>query len=356
AEIPKIDIRSATATVAEGATLPTFLTVTRTGSLVEPLEVGFIIRGGAEFETDYTLDGYAQTNIVDGKFYFPAGLNQVQIEVAIQEDDVFEGIEQIMLRVNPGIIPDMGKVPPPLWYAGSINMQTKYYQSTYDWMPGRFGKLMLDIEDNDPPALPLVTVALIDGFANENGRDVAIVELVRVGDISGALEIPYVISGSAENNLDYVEIPDHFTFEAGQARGLIVIRPNEDRYIEGIENLVLTVAPGDTFSMAAPVEAEILIIDNEFPVISIAAVDALAMEEEENAGDNRARLLVSRTGDHYGELTVNYLVSGSASKGLDYEPLSGSVVIRAGDISAVIRVTAEEDSEAEGDEYVGGHI
>ena len=113
-----------------------------------------------------------------------------------------------------------------------------------------------------------------------------------------------------------------------------MIRPNEDRYIEGIENLVLTVAPGDTFLMAAPVEVEILIIDNEFPVISIAAVDAVAMEEEENDGDNRARLLVSRTGDHSGDLTVNYLVSGSANKGLDYEPLSGSVVIRAGDISA----------------------
>ena len=135
-----------------------------------------------------------------------------------------------------------------------------------------------------------------------------------------------------------------------------MIRPNEDRYIEGIENLVLTVAPGDTFSMAAPVEAEILIIDNEFPVLSIAAVDAVAMEEEENDGDKRARLLGSRTGDHSGDLTVNYLVSGSASKGLDYEPLSGSVVIPAGAISAGIRVTAEEDSEAEGDEYVVVHI
>ncbi|SVA59919.1 uncharacterized protein METZ01_LOCUS112773, partial [marine metagenome] len=284
AEIPKIDIHSSVATVTEGAALPTFLTVTRTGSLVEPLEVDFIIGGAAEFETDYTLLGYAQTNIAEGKFYFPAGLNQAQIEVKVEDDDVFEGIEQIMLRINPGIIPDMGKTAPPGWYASSINMQTNYYQSTYDWMPGRFGKLTLGIEDNDPPGLPEVTVTLIDGFANENGRDVAIVEMVRVGDSSESLEIPYVISGSAENNLDYIEIPDHFTFEAGQAKGLIVIRPNEDRYIEGIENLVLTVAPGDTFSMAASVEAEILIIDNEFPVISIAAVDAVAMEEEENDG------------------------------------------------------------------------
>ena len=67
-------------------------------------------------------------------------------------------------------------------------------------------------------------------------------------------------------------------------------------------------------------------------------------------------MLVYRSGDHSEDLTVNYLVSGSASKGLDYEPLSGSVVIPAGDISAGIRITANEDSEAEGDEYVVVHI
>ena len=87
AEIPKINIYSPVSTVAEGATLPTFLTVTRTGSLVNPLEVDFIMMGKAAYETDYTLAGYAQTNIAEGKFYFPAGLNQTQIEVKIQDDD-----------------------------------------------------------------------------------------------------------------------------------------------------------------------------------------------------------------------------------------------------------------------------
>ena len=49
-------------------------------------------------------------------------------------------------------------------------------------------------------------------------------------------------------------------------------------------------------------------------------------------------------------------MSGSGKKCLDYGPLGGSVVIPAGDISAGIRVIAEEDSEAEWDEYVVVHI
>ena len=180
-ETPKINIYSPVSTVAEGATLPTFLTVTRTGNVMDPLEVDFIMSGEAAYGTDYELGGYAQTNIAEGKFYFPAGLNQAQIEVKVVNDDFYEGLEEIVLRINPGVIPGMGKLTPPGWYAGSINMQTNYYQSTYDWMPGRSGKLTLDIEDNDPPGLPLLSVTVIDGFANENGRDVAIVEFVRGG-------------------------------------------------------------------------------------------------------------------------------------------------------------------------------
>ena len=107
AEIPKINIHSPVSTVAEGATLPTFLTVTRTGNLMDPLEVGFIMSGEAAYETDYELGGYAQTNIAEGKFYFPAGLNQAQIEVKVVNDDFYEGLEEIMLRIEPGIIPGM---------------------------------------------------------------------------------------------------------------------------------------------------------------------------------------------------------------------------------------------------------
>jgi hypothetical protein len=198
AEIPKINIYSPVSTVAEGATLPTFLTVTRTGSLLNPLEVGFIMSGEAAYETDYALDGYAQTNIAEGKFYFPAGLNRAQIEVQVVNDEFYEGVEQIMLRIDPGVMPDSGKTTPPGWYVGSINMQDKYYQSTYDWMPGRSGKLTLDIEDDDPPGLPQLSVTVIDGFANENGRDVAIVEFAREGNNTDPLEVSYVISGKGK--------------------------------------------------------------------------------------------------------------------------------------------------------------
>ena len=89
--------------------------------------------------------------------------------------------------------------------------------------------------------------------------------------------------------------------------------------------------------------------------MSIAAVDAVAMEEEDFDGDNLANLVVTRTGDYSEDLTVNYLVSGTAKK-TDYRPLSGSVLIPAGEITGQIVIQAVEDNDVEGDEHVVVHI
>ena len=190
-EIPKINIMATNPSTAEGQGLPTFLTVTRTGNLMQPLEVDFVMEGNATYEADYELKGFAQTNIADGKFYFPAGLNQAQIEIRVADDENYEGTEQISLRIKPWIITGSGKTMPPDWYIDSINLQTNYYQSTWDWMPGRAGKITLDLDDNDLPTKPQVTFVVVDEFASENGRDVAILEVKRMGDVTQSLDVPY---------------------------------------------------------------------------------------------------------------------------------------------------------------------
>ena len=126
-------------------------------------------------------------------------------------------------------------------------------------------------------------------------------------------------------------------------------------YVEGIEEVALTMVESELYTFGAKSKAQVLIIDNELPIISIAAVDAVAMEEEDFEGDNLANLVVTRTGDYSSDLTVNYLVSGTAKK-TDYRPLSGSVLIPAGEITAEIVIQAVEDNDVEGDEHVVVHI
>ncbi|MSQ24531.1 MAG: hypothetical protein EXR58_08330 [Chloroflexi bacterium] len=84
------------------------------------------------------------------------------------------------------------------------------------------------------------------------------------------------------------------------------------------------------------------------PVVSIRASDRTASEP----GTNPGAFTVTRTGDTRTSLTVGYTVSGTATTGVDYTALSGSVVIPAGARTATILVTPLDDLTIERPETV----
>jgi len=80
---------------------------------------------------------------------------------------------------------------------------------------------------------------------------------------------------------------------------------------------------------------------------SIAATDASASE----SGDT-GTVTITRIGSTANALTVNYTTSGTATNGSDYNNLSGSITIPVGSSSVSIPITAINDTEFEGDEYL----
>ncbi len=73
--------------------------------------------------------------------------------------------------------------------------------------------------------------------------------------------------------------------------------------------------------MAAPINVTV-----DAPVVTITTSGAGEAIEGGGAG----KALVQRTGDTTLPLTVLYKVEGSAKPGVEYQPLSGSVIIPAG--------------------------
>jgi hypothetical protein len=69
-------------------------------------------------------------------------------------------------------------------------------------------------------------------------------------------------------------------------------------------------------------------------------------------GTNNAVFVVHRDGPTNADLVVNYEIGGTASNGVDYAALSGSLTILAGRGSAQIVITAIDDSFVEGIETV----
>ena len=83
-------------------------------------------------------------------------------------------------------------------------------------------------------------------------------------------------------------------------------------------------------------------------LVTLNAADVLAAE----AGLDRASFRVSRGGDLSLPLTVNYSVSGTATAGADYAPLTGSVTFAANEKTAFIQVVPVNDMAVENDETI----
>ncbi|MEA5568200.1 phytase [Anabaena sp. UHCC 0399] len=84
------------------------------------------------------------------------------------------------------------------------------------------------------------------------------------------------------------------------------------------------------------------------PVVSIAATTENATEAETTAATFR----VSRVGNTSKSLTINYTVDGTASNGSDYDNLTGTANIAAGQTYVDIVVTPVDDALVEGNETV----
>jgi hypothetical protein len=84
------------------------------------------------------------------------------------------------------------------------------------------------------------------------------------------------------------------------------------------------------------------------PMVRVTVDDAAATE----AGPTGGALRFSRTGDPGSALEVAYTVSGTATSGSDFQPLSGFVTIPEGSVDAVVAITPLDDSVYEVPESV----
>ncbi|MBL9202558.1 MAG: DUF1800 family protein [Opitutaceae bacterium] len=84
------------------------------------------------------------------------------------------------------------------------------------------------------------------------------------------------------------------------------------------------------------------------PTVTIAATRSAASENGTATGE----FTITRTGDTFAALTVNYGISGSATNSIDYPPLLGTVTIPAGAASATITLTPAADTVIEPSETV----
>jgi len=96
---------------------------------------------------------------------------------------------------------------------------------------------------------PVVTIHTIDGTAREQSPfidippDLALLQVQRDGSVEHALKVFYRVGGTAENGVDYVELPSVVEIPAGAKHADIVIEPIDDDLAEGDEIVVVKLLP-----------------------------------------------------------------------------------------------------------------
>ncbi len=106
-----------------------------------------------------------------------------------------------------------------------------------------------------------ITIAATDPNAAEAGPDPGVFTFTRTGDTTNALAVNFTIGGTAMPGLDYSSIGSSVTIPAGQATATVTVTPIFDALFEGSEIVILTLAPGDGYTVGSPDTATVTIAD-----------------------------------------------------------------------------------------------
>ena len=135
------------------------------------------------------------------------------------------------------------------------------------------------------------------------------------------------------NNSGWVDVP------AGATEAQLDIQLIDDRIAEQDELVVFGLFYSSDYAIANPSFYELTITGQNKPVARISAGDATRRE-----GQTATVTVALDDPAPAGGVTLSYRVSGSASSGSDYDALSGTVTVPAGQRNARIQIVTKVDS------------
>jgi Subtilase family/Domain of unknown function (DUF4114)/Calx-beta domain/PA-IL-like protein len=176
------------------------------------------------------------------------------------------------------------------------------------------------------------------------------------GDNTKPETVYYSVSGSATNGSDYNALSGYATIPAGQTSVNVPINVIDDAIVENPENVTINLSSSSNYSLGSSTSGTVLIYDNDVPTkstISLSTSDWYASETSPSATPNPGKFTVTRAGGNNSKAeTVYYSVTGTAANGGDYNYLSGSATISAGQTSVDIPINVFNDSLYEATEFV----
>jgi hypothetical protein len=106
----------------------------------------------------------------------------------------------------------------------------------------------LTIEDTTPLDLPRLSVFAGVDLPKEHPPTTGHFRIEREGSTNDALQVFYTLSGTAQNGMDFLQLPEVVGLPAGASNVLVEVLPVDDDLAEGNEFVVLSLSPSPDFS------------------------------------------------------------------------------------------------------------
>ena len=329
ASIDILDADGATISIAgttdgnEAGPVDGVFTLTQSTVAVSDTDISYTVAGTATAGTDYTA--------LSGTVTIPAGSTTATIDVTgIVLDSLIEGTETVTVTLtaitasDPGIIID----------AANDNDA-------------------IDILDGDSATVSIAGTT--DG--NEAGPVDGVFTVTQTTIAVSDTVLTYSAGGTATAGTDYTALSGTVTIPGGSTSAAIdVTGIVADSLVEGPETVVITLTgitssdPGITIDAANDNDA-IDILDGDGATVSIAPTT-----DGDETGPVDGVFTLTQSTVAVSDTDISYTVAGTATAGVDYTALSGTVTIPAGSTTATIDVTGiVADSLVEGTETIDDH-
>ena len=286
-------------------------TITRTGETTNALDVVITLSGSATLGSD--IQALPTTLTI------PGGSSSISVPVVALQDSSVEPMETVIVALAESS--SYVRSSPSATYTGTMNLH----------------------EDD----APVVTVAATDSSASEAGNDPGVFTITRTGDTTDELRVLYGLTGSALHGADYGVLPGEVIIPAGSRVATVVITPLNDGLGEPAHTAVLQLRSGTDYAVGQVSSGTVTITDNaDLPYITLTTTAGPAVE---SGASGAIRITSSGTGS--GSITVKYSVTGTATSGVDFTALSGTVVMGV-NATASLPIVPLTDSTGEGLESV----
>jgi len=207
---------------------------------------------------------------------------------------------------------------------------------TARYVLGENDEVTVSVDDPDVPDVPILVLRADSETVRESGSATFTIETTM--ELVEDLDVFYVVEGTATADADYNAPDGDITMSKGQERVVLTVPVRADDDVEGDETLIvrLIADPEAAYQLSDRDRATMLIESDDLPELTVTGGGEVA-----EGGTATVVIWADQPPDE--DTSVHYSVTGSAQAGADYEVVTGTALLRAGEQSVTIPIRTIND-------------